>query len=257
MRAVPWARAACAIDSTVASRNASITDRPTSVPGARPSSVWAAAFAEMTRRLRSTRTIPEPNAPSRPACSAAACGDLVVTLRRVGPKAPVRGQRSGQGARIADGDRRDDDRDDGQPQADDDPRVHGSSIAQPAARRSGKRATGQSPPLRRPTRAPQGARRGMRSPSHGAACRSNSRAGNAWRRTSRCAIRAAARRAGAPWRSPTPLDRIDRGGRVGRRELARDAQRVVLLGRCRTRPGRRAEAFPRAGRRERTDLLRA
>ncbi len=53
-----------------------------------------------------------------------------------------------------------------------------------------------------------------------------------------------------------PLHRIDRRCRVGRRELARDAQRVVLFGRCRTRPGRRAEALPRAGRRERTDTLR-
>ena len=65
---------------------------------------------------------------------------------------------------------------------------------------------------------------------------------------------------GAPCRCTVALadalHRIDGGRCVGRRELARDAESVVLLGRCRTRPGGRAEAFPRAGGRERADLLR-
>ena len=169
VRAVPLARAACAIDSTDASRNASIT-RSTHERARRPAEervggrvrrddAQAAIHAHDPGAQRPQQDWPAPRRPGRSRHLAA-------------PRPP-----EGAGSRPAIGSARDalrmaiagdDDRDDGQPQADDDPRVHGSSIAQPAARRSGERGRPVSRRrLRRPTRAPHGARRGMSVPEPG------------------------------------------------------------------------------------------
>ena len=110
------------------------------------------AFAAVTRSVAiDAQRRPEPTAWSRLSCSAAACAISSSRCAASDRRRRIAAQRAGQGAGVADARcAASDDREDGQPQADGDPRVHGSSIAQPRpARRSG-RSSGPYPVSRSP-----------------------------------------------------------------------------------------------------------
>ena len=92
----------------------------------------------------------------------------------------------------------------------------------------------------------------IRSPSHGAACRSKAAVREGVAQDEQVGDAGRGASAAAPMRAPTPSPRRRPHRprrRIGRRELARDAQGVVLLGRRGRRPRRVAQPLERARRR--------